>query len=57
MTRPLPADGIAENGSGSRPGENQRARWTRILVTNPEGKNWRAVCLAVISLQRNRSGI
>ena len=39
MTRPLPADGIAENGSGSRPGENQRARWTRILVTNPEGKN------------------
>jgi hypothetical protein len=37
--RPLPADRIAENGSGSRPGENQRARWTRILVTNPEGKN------------------
>jgi hypothetical protein len=40
ITRPLPADRVAENGSGSRPGKShQWARWTRILVTNPEGKN------------------
>jgi hypothetical protein len=39
ITRPLPADRIAENGSGSRPRKSQWVRWARILVTNPEGKN------------------
>jgi hypothetical protein len=43
----LAADKTDQPGSG----------WTRILVINPEGKNWPAVCLAVISLQRSRSGI
>jgi hypothetical protein len=38
MARPFPADRIAGNGSGSRPGESQRARWTWILVTNPEAR-------------------